>query len=187
MNPDAVYGIYELAAGKALEDLASKVSSDLAIVEIGVFQGRSLAFLAMGSQSGNLAPVFGVDPWNLPRKSKPKYSSDETYRAARKVFKGVSHVTLVRDFSVEAAAKYHGPPVGLLHVDADHTEFGVRSDFRAWQRHLAPGAIVCFDDYHEGDFPGVVTGVDGLKNRGLLSTVKRPEGTSRLAVCEFLG
>jgi hypothetical protein len=185
MNPDAVYGIYETAAGEYLQRLASKVPADQAIVEIGVFQGRSLAFLAMGAQPG--VRVFGVDPWNLPRKSKPKYSSDETYQAVRKVFSLVPQVELVRDFSVEAAVKYRGPKIGLLHIDADHTEAGVRSDFGAWKRHLARGSFVCFDDYHRGDFPGVVKGVNGLVNEGLLTGHYRPTGTSRLAVTQYFG
>ena len=183
MNPDAVYGIYETAAGEYLQGLAAQVPVDQAIVEIGVFQGRSLAFLAMGAKPG--VRVFGVDPWNLPRKSKPKYSSDETYRTVRKVFSLIPQVELVRDFSVEAAVKYRGPKIGLLHIDADHTEAGVRSDFGAWRRHLAPHAYVCFDDYHKGDFPGVIKGVDGLVRSGALEPVYRPEGTSRLAVSRY--
>jgi predicted O-methyltransferase YrrM len=187
MNPDAVYGIYETAAGEYLTRLAKLVPAGQAIVEIGVFQGRSLAFLAMGAHDAEEGvQVYGVDPWNLPRESKPKYNSDETYQAVRKVFSLTPHVHLVRDFSVEAAAKWRGPKIGLLHIDADHTDAGVRSDFRAWMRHLAPGAAVCFDDYHRS-FPGVITAVDDFWQEGVLSVPVRPEGATRLAVTEFLG
>lgn len=183
MNPDAVYGIYETAAGRELTRLAALVPPHQAVVEIGVFRGRSLTFLAEGRDSF----VYGVDPWNLPRQSKPKYNSDETYQAVREVFKDYPYVTLVRDFSVEAAVKYGGPKIGLLHIDADHTAAGVASDFGAWRRHLAPGAYVCFDDYDEATFPGVVNAVDGLVRNGKLRMLPTPEGATRLAVTEYLG
>lgn len=182
MLPEDVEGIYEEAAGRELRRLAARVPIDQAIVEIGVFRGRSLAFLADGADG---SWVYGVDPWNLPRPSKAKYNSDSTYGYVRDLFKGFANVTLVRDFSVEAAAKYGGPKIGLLHIDADHRAAGVRADFGAWERHLAPGATVCFDDHHD-DFPGVKQVVAELVRKGKLCEPRLPHGTTRLAVCEYL-
>lgn len=180
MNPEAVDGIYEEAAGLELARLAAEVPPGQAIVEIGVFRGRSLSFLAAGAWE---SPVYGIDPWNLRRPSKPKYSSDETYAYAREVFKDDENVTLVRDFSVEAAVKYAGPKIGLLHIDADHRYEGVMSDFRSWQRHLTKGAVVCFDDYSDLH-PGVVKFVNECR---YLGGIYMPAGCTRLAVTRYIG
>lgn len=71
-----------LTTPEACEHLAAlgmTVPADQAILEIGVFKGRSLAALATYAT----AQVVGIDPFDLPRKSKAKYSSPETYAAAK--------------------------------------------------------------------------------------------------------
>jgi len=41
-----------------------------------------------------------------------------------------------------------GAPVGLLHVDTEHSFAMAREEFWAWKPQLAVGAVVCFDDTH---------------------------------------
>ena len=36
--------------------------------------------------------------------------------------------------------------IGLLHIDADHTQKALLEDVEAWQRHLAPGAALVLHD-----------------------------------------
>jgi hypothetical protein len=43
------------------------------------------------------------------------------------------------------------PPVGLLHVDTEHSFAMAREEFWAWKDRLAPGSVVCFDDTHAQD------------------------------------
>jgi hypothetical protein len=42
-------------------------------------------------------------------------------------------------------------PIGLLFIDGDHTESGVRRDWSCWSPHLTADAVVAFDD---ADLPG---------------------------------
>lgn len=152
-----------------LENAARKVPADQAIVELGVYQGGSLVHLARGSAAGNRAPVFGIDPWGLegaypdrPQMAR-KYGVQNqrvTQRAVRAA--GVGNlVTLRREFSWAAGARWTGPAVGLLYIDALHTEAAVLIDHAAWAGHLAPDAVVAYDDFCPR-FPGVMAAVRRL-------------------------
>lgn len=152
-----------------LESAARKVPADQAIVELGVYQGSSLARLAAGSKAGNRAPVFGIDPWGLPgaypdRPHMVRRYGPGNQRVARRAVDASGAgdlVELVRDFSWSAGARWSGPPVGLLFVDAQHTEAAVLIDHAAWAPHLAPDAVIAYDDFCPR-FPGVVAAVKRL-------------------------
>lgn len=149
-----------------LEELAQKVPADRCIVELGVYQGESLYRLGTGAASGSGCRVYGVDPWGLPGAypDRPqmltRYGHQNMFRAERKVAH-LSNVKLIRDFSTNVGVKWGGPPVGLLFIDAVHTEEAVLLDHAAWMRHLAEDAYVCFDD-HCPRFPGVIRAVERL-------------------------
>lgn len=188
MNAESCDGIYERPAGERLAKIASEIPGELAIVEIGVFRARSLLYLAEGSMSGNGAPVYGIDPWNLPRPSKDKYKSDETYRYAMDAIASSPAgflVNPVRDFSTNVARSWGGPKVGLWHCDADHRYGPVMQDFLDWQPHLDEGAVLCWDDYHTATFPGVVKAVDELYANGRIRDLHIPDGCERLAVAKY--
>lgn len=139
-----------------MKDAARNVEAEQAIVEVGVYQGGSLRYLMDGSLEGNGAPVFGVDPWNGTRK----YGPENQAIAAEHV----PEATLIKGKSVDVAADWTGPRVGLLFIDGNHTEQDVLADFYAWRRHMAPYAIVCFDD-HDERFPGILQAVHMLAER----------------------
>lgn len=182
-------GLMELSAGLALGRLAAKVPADEVCVEIGVYRARSLLFIAEGAAAGCRAEVVGIDPWDLDRPSKAKYKSHETYayaQAAVAASPAGSLIRLEKNYSLDAAASWAGPKIGLLHVDSDHRYGPVLADFHAWKKHLAPGARLAWDDYHT-DFPGVITAVNQLYKRGEITRPALAEECSRLAVARWLG
>src|SRR5690606_24637600 len=138
-----------------LEQAAREVPRDQAIVELGVYRGDSLVRLALGSRAGEGAHCWGIDPWGLPGAyaTRPamrrKYGIQNMYVAQRELERRcvTQLVTLVRDFSVSVGQRWSGPRVGLLYIDALHTEEAVLCDYEAWAPHLAPGSIVAYDDY----------------------------------------
>lgn len=149
-----------------LAELASVVPADQAIVEIGVYKGRTVCYLAHGARHGQGAHVYGVDTFDLKqgRHSAPQAQAQRTIRA-----QGMrEYVTLIRGFSHQVAAEWGGPSIGLLFVDGDHSYAGVRGDIEAWLPHLADGAIVAFDD-HEDTHPEVVRAVNDLAGDGVLT------------------
>lgn len=158
-------GLTSRRAGRYLRGLAKEVPSDQAIVEIGVYTGRSLLYLAEGSLAGNGAKVYGIDPWNLPRASKPKYKDSKTYAYAMNAIQmsDAAHLIVpIRSYGTVIAENWDGPKVGLVYIDADHRYLPVLEDYYAWKPHLAEGAIIAFDDYDLATFPGVVQAVDEL-------------------------
>ena len=192
-------GLVGRATADRLARLAAQVPADQAIVEIGVFMARTTVFLAQGARAGHGAHVYGVDPWDLPGERYPyKWLNHPTKGKTRKLFTkpGTRHlaeqtvarsgvkdqITLIRGFSVEVAESWEGPKIGFLFIDGDHQEDMVRADWEAWHSHLAPKAVIAFDDYHK-DYPGVTTVVDELaaaKALTLTDVIRR--GNSALAV-----
>lgn len=180
-------GLTTVEACEVLRHLASLVPEDQAIVEIGVYRGRSLLALAEGAQLGNGATVTGIDPFNTPRPSKPKYASDETYVTAQLNVRdsiASDYLRLVKGFSITTAGRWDTTQkVGMLYIDADHREVPVLQDFHAWSWHMVPGSIVAFDDCDEATFPGVVRAVEKLKRLGRIDNVTMH--TDRLCVARF--
>jgi hypothetical protein len=176
-------GLITLGVGDALRDLASAVPEDLAIVEVGSFKGMSAAHLAMGAKEGNGAHVYAVDPWDLPGNvyGKHGYSAPivrEEFENQLRAVRLWGRVTPIRAFSKDAAADWTGPDIGLLYIDADHTEEAVRADVFAWSPHLAVDHVIAFDDLDTPRNPGVRVVVGEMIADGYTLTVK----AERLAV-----
>lgn len=169
----AVETLTETAALDWLQDAASKVPADQAIVELGVYRGGSLKALCDGADSGNGAIVIGVDAWgshgaypDRPHMLNRYTTADKT--AAEQLVG--DRAILIHALTTQAAATYDGPPIGLLYIDSEHKEHAVLADFHAWQPHLAPEAIIAFDDYEPGRIgAGVIAAVDQLFEDGKLA------------------
>jgi predicted O-methyltransferase YrrM len=182
-----------LATLEPLYDLAALVPADEAIIELGTYRGASACWLAAGAQSGLGAHVWTIDPHDLPgyrtTTGRGRGGLDFTDPAIRldaeRQIREVGlaeHVTMIRDFSVEAGQTWAGPKVGLLFIDGDHRQDAVRKDFAAWEKHLSPDAVIAFDDHNESH-PGVPAAVQALVDKGIIS---EPALFDRLAVCGFI-
>ncbi len=160
-------GLITPEIGDVLRSLAAAVPADQAIVEVGSYKGMSTAHLATGSKEGHGAPVFAVDPWDLPGNvyGKHGYSAPivrEEFEAQLRRLRLWSRVTPVQAFSTDAARDWAGPSVGLLFIDGDHLERSVRADVQAWTPHLADEHVLAFDDIDTKRNPGVRAVVDTL-------------------------
>lgn len=171
IEPSDLVGLITHEAGAVLEHLASQVPAELAVVELGSHKGLSTAYLATGSKKGNGAPVFAVDPWDLPGNVYGKHGYNQ--RSVREAFETQlraarlwSRVTPIQGFSTEIAKTWDGPKVGLLFVDADHAEEAVRADVNAWTPHLAEEHVIVLDDLDTPRNPGVRVVADELAASG---------------------
>lgn len=184
-------GLIPVALGEKLYEMAKNVYSEYAIVEIGSYHGKSTAYLTAGSADGNKPQVFAVDPWSEDvsawrRAVADKLPSPEfdTWDAQLRSVRLRSKVTPLRNVSLEASKEYSGPPIGLLYIDGDHSETAAATDLLMWARHLAPDAIVAWDDYGTRGNPGVEVAVKRLVKHG---TVSNLETFDRLAVARYTG
>jgi hypothetical protein len=119
-----------------------------AIVEIGSFHGRSTSALALGSQDGNGAPVYAIDPYvtftgplggKFGPRDKIGFFQNLLFTAA------VPQVWVIHLPSVQAAKGWQ-EPIALLWIDGDHTYEGVKADFDSWSPFVIPGGLVAFHD-----------------------------------------
>ncbi|HYM56313.1 MAG TPA: class I SAM-dependent methyltransferase [Solirubrobacteraceae bacterium] len=142
---DRVKGGITLEEADLLFRLAGQVDGSGCIVEVGSYRGRSTVALAHGAGS---TPVFAIEP-HEPFKGILGGEFGPEDRAAffetMLHSKGYERVRLV-NLSSEVVTPGWQRPVGLLWIDGDHSYGGVRRDWDAWKPHLAPGAVLAFDD-----------------------------------------
>lgn len=163
-------GLVTDEVGMRLASLAYDVPPSRAIVELGAFKGKSACWMAEGARLGRHAHVWAIDPWDLPGnpKGKHNYSAEETYahfHAQVDYMDLGEFITPIKAFSVDAAAKWDGPKIGLLFIDGSHTYADVKADYEAWSPHLVRGSVVVFDDYDTKPNPGVKQFVDEIKGK----------------------
>lgn len=181
-------GLISRDVGELLYSFAALVSADQAIVELGSYRGKSTCYLATGAAIGNSAPVYAVDAWSeevsawraavLSTLPSPAYQDFLAQLVKAEV---AELVTSIRSLTTLAAELYDGPPVGLLYIDGDHSRQAVLADFRAWRHHLAPDAVIIFDDFGVTKNPGVALSVGDLEASGEIVDLDKLK-SERLAI-----
>ncbi len=184
---NTIDALMETVAMSYLADVAAYVPGDQAIVEVGTYQGANLVEMAKGAHSGLGAGVYGVDSYgtgdiyrNRPNMLK-RYTHADLDIAREHIRTSGVQADIIVATSVQAAADWDGPEIGLLVIDGEHRFDPVLADFRAWKPHLAPDATVAFDDYGGRVGSQVIRAVDTLLESGELRLID-VVGT-RLAVC----
>lgn len=148
-------------------------------VEVGVAFGRSVASLSRKFiDAGKHAKIWAIDPfwddwWTVP-ESYPTHLERPTWGGEHAQFgrdlggpfsafvhcmrthapEELERINVCRCRSADAAT-FIGRCNGVL-IDADHSYEAVAQDIALWRPHMMPGGILAGDDFHEGDFPGVV-------------------------------
>lgn len=167
----------EQSAMDYLAGLASHVPADQAIVEIGTHQAANLCSMAAAAKAGLGAPCYGIDPYGSgdiyrgrPHMLK-RYTNADHKTAVNHIREQhlTDHAKIIVDTSIHAGITWTGPKIGLLVIDGEHREHAVLADYNSWQPHLAPGAIIAFDDYEPSRVgAGVIKAVDQLVEAGQL-------------------
>lgn len=131
---------------QALADIAATVADVPGLfVEIGSWEGRSTVVLANATDR----TVHAIDTWN----GSPGEES-ETLAAERDVHaQFLANVDAMTAGNVEAHRcdwRDYTPtePIALLFVDGLHTRPEVYATIRAFLPHMAPGSVMCGDDFH---------------------------------------
>ncbi len=183
--------LIEPDAMQRLADIASEVTMDQAIVEVGVHHAVNLCSMAQAAKDGGNATVYGVDAYGTGHVyvGRPHMLTRYTNADHQQAIANIKAQHLVRQTrvivatSTDAAATYDGPPVALLVIDAEHRYASVMSDYRAWTPHLAPNALIAFDDYGGHYGAEVKQAVDQLITDGEIESVEL--AGSRLLITRF--
>lgn len=165
------------------ERVAAECPPGSTLVELGVFCGRSLAFLESAVRAKGCR-VVGVDtflgsPEFAGRVKAPDGTDWADLPAGHLAGLAVHHlhaagslpgVSLVVSDSARAAGLFPDASVWSVFVDAGHDADSVERDVRAWWPKVAPGGYVAGDDY-DRDYPGVAEGLARVFPPGLLPPV----------------
>jgi predicted O-methyltransferase YrrM len=128
-----------------LHRLAAAVETGC-IVEVGSYRGRSAIVLAAGARED--VPVYAVEPHEAFKGALGANFGPEDRGAFYRnmLASGAYREVRLVNLSSEVVTPGWRLPVGLLFIDGDHSYEGVRRDYECWKGHLAPGALVAFDD-----------------------------------------
>ena len=133
--------------GELLYELAKKVPSGQAILEIGSWKGKSTVWLAKGTEAGQRNKVHSVDPHS---ESKAHISEGETNTYPAFVDNltkaGVQDIVVPLVKTSAEAVKRWREGIGLLWIDGMHEYEDIKRDFLSWEPYLLPGARVAFHD-----------------------------------------
>ncbi len=155
---------------KLLEEMVRDCSptEDNVIVELGVWKGKSTAFIGVEAiNSGKSITHVAVD-WFKGSEGESAHEKDPDIDRLREVFdanvSSLTHQTKSDKYhlavypmdTVLAAEAFATHSVDYLVVDAAHTYEGVLRDLRAWYPKVKPGGIIGGDDWI---WPGVQNAV----------------------------
>ena len=160
-----VHGWLTAAEGEALYETVGHLTvpegETYAAVELGAWHGRSTCYLGWGALDNGRVTVYSVDHHQGSPEHyrmgliKPGESTYETFSANIEAA-GVLDVVVPLLLSSDAASALANglDPVGLLFIDADHTEDAVRQDYTLWSPHVVSGGWIALHDVNAPDWPG---------------------------------
>ena len=115
-------------------------------MEIGSARGKSACHVGLALRENGRGRLWAIDPhrptdWNDD-------TSVDTYGILTRNLRRLGlrpYVEVVREDSVAAASSW-SRPIDLLFIDGDHSYEGVRRDWEAFTRFVAPFGVVVFHD-----------------------------------------
>jgi predicted O-methyltransferase YrrM len=141
--------------------LVNQAKDGYRFVEVGVWKGKSAAYMAVEIINSNKNITFDcIDTWNGSEEhldsSSPFYeplllTQDGLYNHFLSNIDPVKHViNPIRKQSVEAADMYEDQSLNCVFIDAAHDYDNVCKDIRAWLPKVKPGGIlaghdICYD------------------------------------------
>jgi len=130
-------------------------------VEVGVWKGHSISFLADLLRSRPSVQIFAVDLFE--DKIWPEHQQEiallpQIFNANLERTKTRHLIVDIKSLSHKAAERFADGSVDFVFIDADHEYPSVQADIRAWLPKVRPNGILAGHDYHAGS--GVVRAVD---------------------------
>jgi predicted O-methyltransferase YrrM len=136
-----------------------------ALVEVGCWEGRSAAYMAVEIlNSGKDLAFYCCDTWT--GSESPRWMKDVVARNGGSLYGAFQahmqrggvweHLRVLEMPSVKAAAQFGDGTVRFVFLDGDHTYDAVRADVVAWLPKVQPGGVLAGDDANwSGVLPAV--------------------------------
>lgn len=173
IGPDDLFGWFDFEATYDRAVITAPPGSLL--VEVGVFLGKSLVYLARKAQAADKGlRVIGVDTWlGSPEFDSSVFVNDRpinemppgfmlSWCYAELVKRDLHRTaTLVVSDSVDAADLFASGQAHMVFLDARHDEAGIDEDIAAWLPKVRTGGMLAGHDYDPvNGFPAVKRVVD---------------------------
>jgi cephalosporin hydroxylase len=158
MNIEEIPGWFDYP--ELYDRAAESVPDGGVAVEVGCWQGRSLAHLAARKRAlGRRFTVVGVDHClGSPEHEAEmnKFGGNVAGRLVGNLQRAglLADVRLIVAKSVDAAALFADRSVDFVFIDAEHSFHAVLADLAAWVPKVKAGGVVAGHDYTHG-WPGV--------------------------------
>ena len=167
---DRIPGWFTRADGhvQAYHEAVRAAPSPAVFVEVGVWEGRSTAFLAVEiANSGKAIALHCVDNFATPNNdqmsrilSKQGGSVLESFQ--KNLIGSPVPLTVHRGDSVRVAESFADGSIDWCFIDASHDYESVRADIQAWSPKIKRGGVLAGHDYDADTDPGVVRAVGEL-------------------------
>lgn len=155
------------------KDLYSEFSSLLTdsktFVEVGVWKGKSISFLATDLKQSNKKPtLFAIDtfkgtagdPGHRGMIDSLQVSLLDHFKENLKHLEIDDYVNIIKKDSVEASEMFQNETIDIIFIDADHSYEAVKKDLEAWYPKVKRNGIIAGHDYLGDHWPGVKKAVD---------------------------
>lgn len=154
---EEIDGWLSLDEANTLYDVASGLKGDApVVVEIGVWQGRSVLVIARALRDRVRAKIYCIDPFNAdssPEEAKLYRSrSSEFQKSLKDRFLDTSEaygfrrkIEVLEGYSYDFAPSWD-QPIDFLYIDAGHTYEAVAKDFMEWSGFVREGGYILFHD-----------------------------------------
>jgi len=153
-------------------------------VEVGVWKGHSLSFLASLLRGREDLNIYAVDLFeNTYRwQDEPRLRSQveviyDVYNAVLDQSNTRDMITDLKGLSWEMANNFEDGSVDFVFIDADHAYESVKKDIEAWLPKVKNGGYLSGHDY-ASHAPGVISAV----NEKFSDVITTPEGVWYLEV-----
>jgi MMP 1-O-methyltransferase len=143
LSEKEAYGLY---------NIATKLSINAKIVEIGSWKGKSTYCLAKGLKSG---VIYAIDPFNADGEvgSSEEYSRKKgtkpllnEFIAKMKFLNVLDKISILKGYSNEYVD--YIDKIDFLFIDGDHSIEGCNFDFEKYAPKLKKGGYLAFHDYY---------------------------------------
>ena len=154
----SLYGWFAQNTKKWYSDRVSPIKNGI-VVEIGVYGGASLLSIVDICKE-NKNHLYGIDPWELIKFHNDKKSSPLLLKKKQNELKSrrcnlekiieelkYDHVSLIKDFSVNAARTFEDESVDLVFIDGSHGYESVKADLENWFPKIKKNGILGGDDW----------------------------------------
>lgn len=154
------------------KDVVEQAEDESLFVEIGSFNGRSSAFMAVEIiNSGKkikfdcIDPMLAMGHYAESANEKPEefegYSADDFHKRMEPV---KDYYTLHQMTSEEASKLYEDGSIDFLMIDGDHSYEGVVKDLQNYLPKMRPGGLIAGDDAFVAEIVQAVKDVAGHLN-----------------------